>query len=148
MLASFISLPSPFSLSSVFLPNPRSHIRTIQLGGPGTAVSGGCGRSPDAQRTVSQDQRICSGRIIAAAHNSLKDGLDGLEVCSWCRSSLSQRPLRIPAIYCHLMSSLVSVYHLQRLALWFHAQGWTTKFRSQRTSHTEPSANSTIRSPE
>ena len=94
MLASFISLPSPFSLSSVFLPNPRSHIRTIQLGGPGTAVSGGCGRSPDAQRTVSQDQRICSDRIIAAAHNSLKDGLDGLEVCSWCRSSLSQRPLR------------------------------------------------------
>jgi len=25
----------------------------------------------------------------------LQDGLDGLEVCSWCRSSLSQRPLRI-----------------------------------------------------
>jgi len=35
---------------------------------------------------------------------------------------------------------------------WFHALGllqyWTTKFRSQRTSHMESSATGTIRSPE
>ena len=36
---------------------------------------------------------------------------DGLEVCSWCRSSLSQRPLRIPL----LPSQVVSICDLQRL---------------------------------
>jgi len=35
--------------------------------------------------------------------SSLQDGLDGLEMCSWCRSSLSQWPLC--TCYCHLRSS-------------------------------------------
>ena len=35
------------------------------------------------------------------------DGLDGLEVCSWCRSSLSQRPLRTR--YCQLRLSASAI---------------------------------------
>ena len=59
-----------------------------------------------------------------------------------CRSSLSQRPLRTR--YCHLRSSASAI-----CSDW-HSTGstrpdcnWTTKFRSQRTSHTDPSATST-----
>jgi len=52
-------------------------------------------------------------------HKHLQDGFDGLEVCSWCRSSLSQQPLH--TCYCHLRSSLVSNCSLQWPALyWFH----------------------------
>jgi len=49
-------------------------------------------------------------------------------------------------VYPLLPSQVVSICDLQRLALyWFHASGLqlTTKFRSQRTSHMEPSATST-----
>ena len=75
-------------------------------------------------------------------HNNLHvDGLDGLEVCSWCHSSLSQRPLHTR--YCHLRSSASAI-----CSNW-HSTGsmcpdcnWTTKFRSQRSSHMEPSATS------
>ena len=59
--------------------------------------------------------------------------------CSWCRSSLSQRPLRTR--YCNLRSSASAI-----CSNW-HSTGstlpdcnWTTKFRSQRTSHMKPSA--------
>ena len=51
--------------------------------------------------------------------------------------------VRIPGL---LNAILTTVTDLQRLALyWFHAPdcNWTTKFRSQRTSHVEPSATST-----
>ena len=78
--------------------------------------------------------------------SSLQDGgLDGLEVCSWCCSSLSQRPLR--TCYCHLRLSASAV-----CSDW-HSSGstrpdcnWIIKFRSQctqRTSHIKPSATST-----
>ena len=40
-------------------------------------------------------------------HISSTRWLDGLEVCSWCRSSLSQRPLRTR--YCHLRSSASAI---------------------------------------
>jgi len=79
---------------------------------------------------------------LATSAISLQDGLDGLEVCSWCRSSLSQWPLRTR--YCHLRSSASAI-----CSDW-HSTGstpqdcnWTTKFRSQRTSHREPSATRT-----
>jgi len=71
-----------------------------------------------------------------------KTRLDDLEVCSWCRSSLSQRLLRTR--YFYLRSSAAAI-----CSDW-HSTGstrsdcnWTTKFRSQRTSHMEPSATST-----
>jgi len=68
--------------------------------------------------------------------------LGGLEVCSQCRSSLSQRP-PLPR-YCHLRSTASAI-----CSDW-HSTGstrpdcnWTTKFRSQLTRHMEPSATST-----
>jgi len=39
--------------------------------------------------------------------SSLQGSLDGLELCSWCRSSLSQRPLHTR--YCHLRSSASAI---------------------------------------
>jgi len=92
-----------------------------------------------AARMVSGVRRTYIGHGLAS---SLQGGLDGLEVCSWCRSSLSQRPLRTR--YCHLRSSASAI-----CSDW-HSTGstrpdchWTTKFRSQQTSHMEPSATST-----
>ena len=74
--------------------------------------------------------------------SSLQNGLDGLEMCSRCRSSLSQRPLRTRC--CHLRSSASAI-----CSDW-HSTGsacvdcnWTTKFCRQRTSNMEPSATST-----
>ena len=51
--------------------------------------------------TSPQCLKIYIGYQLSAS--SLQDGLDGLEVCSWCCSSLSQRPLHTR--YCHLRSS-------------------------------------------
>jgi len=62
-------------------------------------------------------------------------------VCSWCRSSLSQRPLRTR--YYHLRSSASAI-----CSDWYSTGSmrpdcnWTTKFHSQRTSHIETSATS------
>jgi len=65
-----------------------------------------------------------------------------LMVCSWCRSSLSQRPLHTR--YWHLGSSGSAI-----CSDW-HSTGstcpdcnWTMQFRSQQTNHMEPSATST-----
>jgi len=72
--------------------------------------------------------------LLVSAPSSLQDGLDGPEVCSWCRSSLSQRPLLTR--YCHPRSSASAICSDR------HSTGSTrpdcnstTKFRSQRTSH-------------
>ena len=62
---------------------------------------------------------------------------DGLEVCSWYLSSLSLR-----THYCHLKSSASAIWHSTGST---HPNcKWTTKFRSQLTSHTEPSATSNM----
>jgi len=72
--------------------------------------------------------------------------LDGLEVCLWCHFSLSQRPLHTR--YCHLRSSASAI-----CSYWYSAGStrpdcnWTTKFRSQQTSHMEPSASTTVIGP-
>jgi len=64
-------------------------------------------------------------------------------VCPWCRSSLSQRPLCTR--YCHLRSSASAI-----CSDWYSTGftcpdcNWTTKFRSQRTSHREPSGTTVI----
>jgi len=74
--------------------------------------------------------------------SSLQDGLDGLEVCSWCRSSLSQWHLRTR--YCHLRSSASAICSDLHSTGSTHPDcNWTMKFRSQRKSHMEPSATST-----
>jgi len=58
------------------------------------------------------------------------------------RSSLPQRPMR--SRYCHLRSSASAICNY-----WYSTGStrpdcnWTTKFRSQQTSHVEPSATST-----
>ena len=63
-------------------------------------------------------------------------------MCSWYRSNLSRRPL--PTRYCHLRSSASAI-----CSDWHSTSStrpdcnWATKFRSQRTSHMEPSATST-----
>jgi len=55
--------------------------------------------------------------VLSSIFKVFKRALDGLEVCSWCHSSLSQQPLLLP-------SQVVSICGLQRLALyWFHAPG-------------------------
>ena len=56
--------------------------------------------------------------------SSLQNGLDGLEVCSQCRSSLSQRPLHTR--YCHLRSSASAIFTGSACP----DCNWTTKFRS------------------
>ena len=74
--------------------------------------------------------------------SSLQDGLDGLEVCSWCRSSLSHRPLHTR--YCHLRSSASAICSDCHSPGSTHPDcNWTMKFCSQRPSHMKQSASST-----
>ena len=91
--------------------------------------------------TSPQFLKIYIGYLLVS-ERSFQDGLDGLEVCSWCHSSLSHRPLHTR--YCHLRSSASAI-----CSEW-HSTGstrpdcnWSTKFRSQQTSHMEPSATGT-----
>jgi len=63
-------------------------------------------------------------------------------MCSWCRSSLSQRPLH--TCYCHLRSSASAICSDWYSTGSMHRDcNWTMKFRTQRTSHMELSATST-----
>jgi len=77
-----------------------------------------------------------------------------LEVSSsWSGSvfMMSLHPISATSAYLLLPYQVVSICNLQRLALcWFHTPGlqldneWKVKFRSQWTSHMEPSAISTM----
>jgi len=105
------------------------------------------------QCAVTRDHRLGFSKHIAPVLEDLhwlpvsqrvvfKTALMVWKCYSWCRSSFSQRPLRTR--YCHLRSSASTI-----CSDW-HSTGsmrtdcsWTTKFRSQRTSHIEPSATST-----
>ena len=64
-------------------------------------------------------------------------------MCSCCRSSLSQRPLRTR--YHHIRSSALYCDPQRRNSTGSTRPdcNWTMKFRSQRSSHMEPSATST-----
>ena len=83
--------------------------------------------------------KIYIGYLLVMSASSLQDDLDGLEVCPWCRSSLSHRPLRTR--YCFLRSSASAI-----CSEWHSTDptcpgcNWTTSWQS---TDTEPSATST-----
>ena len=62
------------------------------------------GQSLPSQTSVLEDLHWLP---VSQRASSLQDGLDGLEVCSWCCSSLSLRPLRTR--YYHLRSSASAI---------------------------------------
>jgi len=79
---------------------------------------------------------------ISKTHHYTSDYRDQ-QTCSWCLSSLSQRPLHTR--HCHLRSSASAICSDWRStgSTCPHCN-WTTKLCSQRISHMEPSATSTM----